>query len=87
MDINEQFKTFLSFLKKKGCYETFKYYYYLVEEKEPTYHNNLSIKKLLWTEIDDVILFSFYWGNTSEGWDYWNSIDNDWRELVDNYGW
>lgn len=85
--MEEQLKIFLSFLKKKGCYEAFKGYYYLVEEKEPTYHNNLSIKKLLWTEIDDVILFSFYWGNTSEGYDYWNEIDNDWRELVDENGW
>lgn len=85
--MNEQFKTFLSFLKEKGCYEAFKNYYYLVEEKEPAYHDNLSIKKLVCTQIYDIFIFSFYWGNTTEGWDYWNEIDNNWKELVNENGW
>lgn len=85
--MKKELKTFLLFLKKKGCYEAFKNYYYLIEEKEPTYHDNLSIEQFLRIEINDVILYSFDWLHTSEGWDYWSEIDDDWRELVDNYGW
>lgn len=85
--MNEQFKTFLSFLKKKGCYESFKENYYIIEEKFPDYHDNLSIEEYLDAEINDVILYSFDWLSTSEGYYYWNKIDDDWRNLVDEYGW
>lgn len=85
--MNEQLKIFLSFLKKKGCYESFKENYYLVEEREPTYHDNLSIEKFLHIEIDDVILYSFDWLCTSEGWDYWSDIDDNWRVVVLENGW
>ena len=87
MDIDKKFKIFISFLKKRGCYEAFKNYYYLIEEKEPTYHYNLSIKQFLHIEIDDVILYSFDWLHTSEGWDYWDKIDDDWRVIVLENGW
>lgn len=87
MDIGDKFKIFISFLKKKGCYESFKENYYIIEEKEPTYHDNLSIKQSLYIGINDVILYSFDWLSTSEGWDYWNEIDDDWRVVVFENGW
>ena len=87
MDINKKYKTFISFLKKKGCYESFKENYYIIEEKEPTYHDNLSIKQSLYIGINDVILYSFDWLSTSEGWDYWSEIDDDWRVVVFENGW
>lgn len=85
--MNEQLKIFLSFLKKKGCYEAFKENYYLMEEKLPDYHDNLSIEEFLDAEMYDVIMFSFDWDDSKEGYYYWNKIDDDWRELVDEYGW
>lgn len=87
MDINKLYKIFISFLKRKGCYEAFKDYYYNKEKEIPNYHDNLSLKQYINEEMDDVIMFSFYWDNTSEGWDYWDKIDDDWRELVNENGW
>ena len=29
----------------------------------------------------------FFWSDTSEGYFYWDKVDDDWRELVDEYGW
>ena len=87
MDINKKYKTFISFLKEKGCYESFKDYYYNKEKEIPNYHDNLSLKQYINEEMDDVIMFSFDWDESLEGYDYWDKIDDDWRELVEKYGW
>lgn len=87
MDINKKYKTFISFLKETGCYESFKDYYYNKEKEIPNYHDNLSLKQYINEEMDDVIMFSFDWEDTLEGYFYWDKVDDDWRELVDEYGW
>lgn len=87
MDINKLYKIFISFLKRKGCYEAFKDYYYNKEKEIPNYHDNLSLKQYINEEMDDVIMFSFDWDESLEGYDYWDKIDDDWRELVNENGW
>lgn len=87
MDIDKKYKIFISFLKKKGCYESFKDYYYNKEKEIPNYHDNLSLKQYINEEMEDVIMFSFDWDESLEGYNYWDKIDDDWRELVDEYGW
>ena len=87
MDMDYKFKTFISFLKKKGCYESFKENYYLVEKERPYYHHKTSVRRLFYDDVWEVILMAFDWENTLEGHHYWDAIDDDWRDLVDENGW
>lgn len=87
MVIDEKFKIFISFLKKKGCYESFKENYYNIERERPHYHYESSIVRLFYDDVEEVILMAFEWDDTLEGHYYWDMIDDDWRDLVDENGW
>lgn len=78
--MRQRTKLFIDFLKENKCYSQYKDNFFRFGHYDSFgdfIHYQRSIN---WID-------AFYWGNTSEGWDYWNSIDNDWRDLVYENGW
>ena len=62
----------LKFLKKKGAYEEFMMNYNGGDGID--WRKELDINYVI--KIDDA----FFWDNTPQGWDYWNNLDNEYKE-------
>lgn len=73
-------KVFSSFIKYARLYD-FDYKYYGIYTRFDNYMDFL-IKQGTYRELINYLLI---WDNTSEGFDFWNNIDEEWRIISDKY--
>jgi hypothetical protein len=73
-------KVFSSFIKYARLYD-FDYKHYGIYIRFDNYMDFL-IKQGTYRELINYLLI---WNNTSEGFDFWNNIDVEWRKISDKY--
>lgn len=70
--MKDKTKMFLQWLKNKGAYEQYK-------DNFINYSGHkLFLKFTSKFRIDDYLVNCFYWGNTSEGGNYWGDLYREW---------
>ncbi len=80
---NDHIEMFLNFLKENGAYKHYIQDYY--NDQIRNHLTTMEMKKLLrLCNTRDFLANSFTWEDTSEGHDYWNSIDKKWIEICDS---
>lgn len=83
--MNPKLKIFLSFLKREGCYETFKDNYLNTEKHMPACHSNLSFPMFFEREIEYIIGASFFWHGRDKI--DWADINNKYLSMGTKLGW
>ena len=81
MDKEKVVKIFTRFLKEKGAFYAFRRNfdtYFLFPSQTPvTCRQYLDMVK-----IYNYITHAFHWMDMPEGYDFWNNIDKEWRNIV-----
>lgn len=72
-------KNFISFLKRNKAYET--YLHYLVKSYGKDGVTQFLISKVNYAS-DFLISMAFYWGETNEGYSYWNKLHYKWSDRM-----
>ena len=88
--MNKVFKLFVRFLKSKNIYHS--YFKYLLSQngreyryKYGTFINpNIFIQTYCRNNPIVLIEYAFAWIETKEGLDYWHSLSNEWRKIIEN---
>lgn len=79
-------KLFIKFLKNKKVFSSFIKHarLYDFDYKHIRFDNYMDflIKQGIYRELINYLLI---WDNTSEGFDFWNNIDEEWRIISDKY--
>ena len=78
--MRQRTKLFIDFLKENNCYIKFKDNFY-----SNGYYD--SFADLIQNRRSADWMDAFEWGDTLEGHHYWDAIDDDWRDLVDENNW
>jgi hypothetical protein len=78
-------KIFTRFLKEKDAFYAFRHnfdtYFYWSSQPPVTCRQYLDkVPKY------DYITYAFHWVNSIEGYEFWNKLDVEWRNIIENEG-
>lgn len=74
-------KKLYNFLKEKGVLVE-----YLINnsQQKNSYDSARNITRICKKSPTEAINFAFIWGETTEGHYFWNNLDKEWRDKVEN---
>lgn len=68
---------FIDFLKKENAFDS--YVTHFNEHRKGAMIEWLNVK-----DPEDYIDCAFLWERTSEGWEYWNKLNEQWLKIIQN---
>lgn len=79
-------KLFIKFLIERNLSTTLLKEIYEQHKIKCTLDNiEIYLYRCNWTRFYDYVNYSFIWGETSQGWDFWCNVHNDWHDYLYNY--